>query len=373
MRILALAESLPTTENPAAGRFIWRHIEALSTWADVHPVHLVLTRRGAPTVRVGSRGLGGRRVTELVVGGPPVLAEVAAAHALSRLLVTLGADVLHSMAMESLLVAAATRKRAVPWVHTEHSSNVTDPPAGMVGRYVRGLRTGLKQPLLVTAVSGFLADGVTALGRTGPTRVVPNVVEVPPARSVRRAPGEPLLVAVGALVASKRPLLALTALADLRARGVPARLTWVGEGPLVDAFDREAERLGLSGVARRHPFCPPAEYAGLLRDADVFFLPTAFETFCVSAAEAIASGVPVVVGARGGQRDFVGPGTGRLVDSASPGDYADALADVLAADPALPHEASVADIRRAFSPTAVADAFLGAYRDAGVQVDVALP
>jgi glycosyltransferase involved in cell wall biosynthesis len=291
----------------------------------------------------------------------------------SRLLVTTGADVMHSMAMESLLVAAATRRRGVPWVHSEHSSNVTDPPAGLVGRYVTGLRRALRQPLLVTAVSAFLADGVTGTGRTGPTSVVPNVVEVPAPRSARRAPDEPLLVAVGALVASKRPMLALSTLAELRARGIPARLTWVGAGPLAESFDEGAARLGLSGVAQRHPFCPPEEYAGLLRDADVFFLPTAFETFCVSAAEAIASGVPAVVGARGGQRDFVGPANGRLVDSGSPGDYAEAIAEVLAADPALPSETSVAEVRRAFSPVAVADAFLGAYRDAGVRVDVGLP
>jgi glycosyltransferase involved in cell wall biosynthesis len=373
VRILALAESLPTTENPASGRFIWRHIEALSTWADVQPVHLVLTRRGAPTVRVVSRELEGRRVTELVAGGPPLLAEVAAAQALSRMLVASGADVLHSMAMESLLVAAATRRRAVPWVHTEHSSNVTHPPAGLVGRYVRGLRTALRQPLLVTAVSGFLADGVTALGRTGAIRVVPNVVAVPPARAARQAPGEPLLVAVGSLVSGKRPLLALAALAELRSRGVPARLTWVGQGPLASAFDQEAARLGLSGVARRHPFCPPEEYLALIREADVFFLPTEFETFCVSAAEAIASGVPVVVGATGGPRDFVGQGSGRLVDSGSSVDYADALAAVLAADPALPHEASVTEVRRAFSPAVVADGFQRAYRDAGVQGDARLP
>jgi glycosyltransferase involved in cell wall biosynthesis len=374
MRVLAVTESLPTTANPAAGRFIWRHIEALSTWADVHPVHLLLTRQGAaPTVRIGSRDLGGRRVIELIADGPPLLAEIAAARALSRLLVTVGADVLHSMAMESLLVAAATRRRGVPWVHSEHSSNVTDPPSGLVGRYVRGLRSALRRPLLVTAVSAFLADGVASLGRTRLTSVVPNVVDVPPARTARRASAEPLLIAVGALVASKRPMLALATLAELRSRGVPARLTWVGTGPLAGRFDEDVARLGLSGVARRHPFCPPEEYAALLRDADVFFLPTAFETFCVSAAEAIASGVPAVVGGRGGQRDFVGPGSGRLVDGGSAGGYADAISEVLAADPALPRAASVAEVRRAFSLTAVADAFLGAYRDAGVQADGRLP
>jgi L-malate glycosyltransferase len=371
MRILVLSESLPTDEAPASGRFIWRHTLALGQWAHVTPVHLVITRSWWPTVRLSQRVTEGRPVTEVRASGPPLLAEAAASFAVGRMLRS--ADVLHSMSMESLVTAACTRRRGRPWVHSEHSSNVTHPPAGLTGVIVRVLRLLLRRPVLVTCVSEFLATGVAALGRTRPTKVVPNVVTVPrlprsdspEARRGRRSE-EALIVAVGALVPSKRPLLALDTVAELRRRGLDVRLRWIGDGPLAADFDRALDRLALRSHVQRQGFLAPDEYLTVLRSAGIFLLPTAFETFCVSAAEAVACGLPVVLGATGGQSEFVDESNGVLVASDEPSAYADAVVDVLSASEPIPTPAAISTIRTRFSEETTAGLFADAYRSVGL-------
>jgi glycosyltransferase involved in cell wall biosynthesis len=375
MRILVLSESLPTDEAPASGRFIWRHTLALSRWAHVTPVHLVITRSWWPTVHMSQRVTEGRPVTELRASGPPVLAEVAASFAVGRMLRS--ADVLHSMAMESLITAACTRRRGRAWVHTEHSSNVTDPPGGSIGFIVRVLRLLLRRPVLVTCVSDFLATGVTAIGRTRPTKVVPNVVAVPrlqpfgsPESGGESRSEETLIVSVGALVPSKRPLLALETVAELRRRGLHVRLLWIGEGPLAADFDRALDAMYLRSHVQRRGFLAPEEYLTVLRSASVFLLPTAFETFCVSAAEAVACGLPVVLGERGGQSEFVNESNGVLVASVEPSAYADAVVQILSASEPIPTAAAIGTIRTRFSEATTAERFADAYRSVGLDPTV---
>jgi glycosyltransferase involved in cell wall biosynthesis len=201
---------------------------------------------------------------------------------------------------------------------------------------------------------------------------VPNVVEVPDVPPASRGGGA-LLVAAGALVPSKRPLLALAAVATLRHRGIDARLVWVGDGPLASDFDAEVARLGLGPFAERRAFCPPEAYFAVLRSADVFLLPTEFETFCVSAAEAIASGVPAVVGACGGQRDFVDDRSGVLVAGGDAVAYADAVSEMISRQGALPTADAVRDLRERFSPEVVGRQFRDAYRQAAIDPAADVP
>jgi glycosyltransferase involved in cell wall biosynthesis len=96
-------------------------------------------------------------------------------------------------------------------------------------------------------------------------------------------------------------------------------------------------------------------------------LPTAFETFCVSAAEAIACGLPVVLGATGGQSEFVDASNGVLVASDEASAYADAVVDVLSAPEAIPTTTSINAIRMRFSEPTTADRFADSYRSVGLE------
>jgi glycosyltransferase involved in cell wall biosynthesis len=109
------------------------------------------------------------------------------------------------------------------------------------------------------------------------------------------------------------------------------------------------------------PFLEPAEYLDRLRQADVFLLPSAYETFCVVAAEAIGCGVPVVVSDRGGQRDFVSGACGRLVAGDDPSTFADAVQDVLASTDRVALLAAAADLRTRFAEPAIGLAFDAVY------------
>ncbi|PYS13638.1 MAG: hypothetical protein DMG15_10530 [Acidobacteria bacterium] len=76
------------------------------------------------------------------------------------------------------------------------------------------------------------------------------------------------------------------------AKKVPARLTFVGDGPDLAALRRQAENLGIARVVnfmgfRENPF-------PLVRSADVFVLPSRYEGFGCVLIEAMCLGVPVV-------------------------------------------------------------------------------
>jgi glycosyltransferase involved in cell wall biosynthesis len=76
------------------------------------------------------------------------------------------------------------------------------------------------------------------------------------------------------------------------AKGVRARLTFVGDGPDLAALRRQAENLGIAHLVdfagfRENPF-------PLVRSADVFVLPSHYEGFGCVLIEAMCLGVPVV-------------------------------------------------------------------------------
>ncbi|MBO0770250.1 MAG: glycosyltransferase [Actinobacteria bacterium] len=123
----------------------------------------------------------------------------------------------------------------------------------------------------------------------------------------RYAAGEEvLLVHCGRLSVEKKPYRSLTALAGLRAAGVPAVLVVAGDGPLRRGLERRAARAGLP--ARFAGFLPErAAVAALLATADVVIAPGPVETFGLAALEALACGTPVVVSAGSALPEVIGP------------------------------------------------------------------
>jgi glycosyltransferase involved in cell wall biosynthesis len=69
-----------------------------------------------------------------------------------------------------------------------------------------------------------------------------------------------------------------------------------------------------------------------------------------------------VIGANGGQRDYIVEANGRLVTERTAAAYADAVQDILAAD--LDPASVAATISDRYSPEAVAAGYLAAYADA---------
>jgi len=147
--------------------------------------------------------------------------------------------------------------------------------------------------------------------------------------SLRRewAPGGELVVGYVGRLAHEKELGLLTAVQDLP--GV--RLVVVGDGPQRRQLERQLHRARFTGLMTGEDLS--AAFASL----DVFVHTGAHETFCQSAQEALASGVPVVAPAAGGLLDLVQPGANGLLFA--PGSAA-ALADCMRAHQASP------DVRR---------------------------
>ena len=250
-----------------------------------------------------------------------------------------GTDVLHSMAMSTLLPLTAldhTHALTLPWVHTEHWSGLTNPdtlgPALRAAIPVVG--HGLARPDLVTAVCEYLAAPIRALRRGLPTAVVPCIVE--PQDAVSEPPGGKDagsidMVTVGGLVERKDPLACLDVLAELTARDISATMTFVGEGPLRAHIE---ERLAADpALGERTRLTGNLDSTGVraeLARADVFIGPTRGDNFFVSAAEAITSGRPVVVSDAGGQTEYVTDANGTVLPlGADSRQWADAVVETV--------------------------------------------
>ena len=119
---------------------------------------------------------------------------------------------------------------------------------------------------------------------------------------------EDMVVGLSAVLRpEKNPLQLLDAAARLRGQGIPAKLLFIGDGPMRPAIEARARALALSDAV-----CITGlqqDVRPLLGACDVVALcSTAVETFSLAALEAMALGLPVVHSNVGGAAEMVRPG-----------------------------------------------------------------
>lgn len=361
MKVTAVSAWFPTKEAPSRGSFVVRDVHAISAHHDVRLIHLVPPQDDDGTRRVTVEGIDTLRIP-FSPSSPHTL--LPAARALRAALK--GADLVHTMAFPSLL-PLLPRRPEQPWVHTEHWSALTTPETLPASHQLalRGIKQALRRPDLTTAVCEFLAQPIREVRRGKPTTIVPCIVDpVSPVPRRDRSDGALRMVSTGGLIERKDPLVAVRTVAELVARGADPHLRWVGAGPLAEETERLASELG---VADRVVLVGTLDTEGVRRElgaADLFFGPTRADNFFVSAAEAIVSGRPVVLGATGGQGEYTLPAVGSLVKTQDPAAYADAILDVDARTRGLTSEDIAATIGDAFSTATVGDGYAVAYDQA---------
>ncbi|RRR43022.1 glycosyltransferase family 1 protein [Mycolicibacter terrae] len=141
----------------------------------------------------------------------------------------------------------------------------------------------------------------------------------------------PYILSVGAFYPYKNPLRLIEAFSVLRQDGFPHELVIVGSetpGMTRDDLSRHARSFGVGDALRLPGRVPRDDLENLYAGADVFVMPSLYETFGHPVLEAMALGCPVVAAHASSLPEVVGDAA-ELVDPTSPASIARGLADVL--------------------------------------------
>jgi glycosyltransferase involved in cell wall biosynthesis len=229
-----------------------------------------------------------------------------------------------------------------PTVATFHSvlARAERPIAALAGRLARTRNWAGRVHL--TAVSGRAARDRAVMLGAAPFHLLPNGLdtqfwdELGRGRVGSRAEGRRQtieLVSAMRLHPRKRPDVLIDAVAALTQNGSPVRLRIAGDGPLRGPLQRRIDGLGLAGRVELCGQLGRDGLAQLLREADLFLMPSLHESFGIAMLEARISGVPVLAMRRSGASDFLKSGEDSLlVDSDR--EFLEALQRFVA-DPAL--------------------------------------
>lgn len=179
----------------------------------------------------------------------------------------------------------------------------------------------------------------------------------PELRAAHAGTDDLVLLHCGRLSPEKRPERSVAALAELRARGVPAVLLVVGDGPHRDRLRATAARDRLPVRFLRY-VADRDLLARLLATADVVVAPGPVETFGLAALEALASGTPVVASAESALPEVLGA-AGLAATGGGPG-YADAVL-ALAARPVSERRTAARQQAERYPWSAAVAGFLAAH------------
>ncbi|MEM3433325.1 MAG: glycosyltransferase [Candidatus Methanomethyliaceae archaeon] len=342
MRVLFITAWYPTKEQPVGGVFVREHAKAVRLYDDVVVLHCAgpdpklkelwrlgqesdesLTE-GIVTYRVWHRGLSIPKVSYFIyLWGVFQAFRYITAHGFRP-------DIIHAHLFATGVPAVLIgRLYHIPVVITEHNSAF--PRRLLSQTAILRARFAFRWADLVLAVSMSLQKAIEGYGIRARFQVVPNVVDTSlffPRIDKPNEDNQKRLLFVGLLDSShiKGVPYLLQALAQLRQDRDDWHLDIVGDGPARAEYERMVADLSLGNKITFHGLKTKSEVAEFMRQADLFVLPSLFETFSVITAEALATGIPVLATRCGGPEEFVTDKLGLLVP---PGD-ADALCQGLA-------------------------------------------
>lgn len=186
-------------------------------------------------------------------------------------------------------------------------------------------------------------------------RVIPNGIDSSWFLVRRQKTREPLVIYIGRLVVEKGPLVLVDAMAEVVKKVPEARLLFAGTGPLQGEIASRIAAKGLEGRARLLGHLDDERLRDLYSKAWVAAFPSAYEPFGIVALEAMATGVPVVVGSAGGLREIVAGGeVGLVVEPNNPIALAEAITRLLS-DPEAAEAMAAKAKSRALSEYSWAD------------------
>jgi L-malate glycosyltransferase len=187
-----------------------------------------------------------------------------------------------------------------------------------------------RRAAVVSPVSNDLAHRLVPFVSDTPVMPVPNATDtrlfVPGERGVAE---HIKLLSVGNLVEVKGHRYLIDAVRILRESGVDVSVDILGDGELRPTLEDQAHCLGMHGAVRFHGYLRRPVVAQMMRDADVFVLPSLWENMPCVLLEAMASGLPSVATRVGGVPEIINRSTGVLAEPASATALAAAIGDVI--------------------------------------------
>ena len=347
MKVAVVAEFYPSRRDPVLG--VWAHRQALAARDAGAEVRVLVLHRIVPpraALRAGPKALAhelGARVSEpraqtldgLQVSyvsyvSPPrprtyaswgAWAAPALGVALRKLRRTFPFELVHAHNAVPAADAVRRARVGVPLIVSVHGGDVlytaAPPPLGSDAGILAVAR-GLGAARLTLANSQGIAELCRAHG-AGEVRVVHLGADLPRAPRAPRREGPPTLVTVGHLVARKRHVDVLRALAVLGRRHPALRYEIVGDGPERIALEGLAARLGVSDRVDMRGQLSPERAVEEAQRGTLFVMPSTEEAFGVAYIEAMAGGVPAI-GCRGepGPEEIAAAGDGFVL--VPPGD-----------------------------------------------------
>jgi glycosyltransferase involved in cell wall biosynthesis len=339
VKVLFLTNWYPTEEEPVKAVWVREHAKAVCLYDDVVVLHCVESAvalktlwrveretndslsEGIPTYRVSYRPSPIRRTSYVIY--------LWSTYRAFRQIVNRGfrPDIIHVHIYDAggpaLLIG---RLHHTPVVVSEHFSSF---PRQLLGRLdIFKAWLAFRWANRVLPVSDALQRAIERYGIRAHFQVIPNVADTTrfaPASHLGRDTHRKRILFVGQLVPVKGVRYLLHALSRLRQKRDDWHLDIVGEGDARLEYERLAVDLKLRDKVAFHGLKTRQEVAEFMRRADLFALSSLCETFSAPAAEALASGTPVLATRCGGPEEFVTDDVGVLV---APGD-AEALCEGL--------------------------------------------
>ena len=238
-------------------------------------------------------------------------------------------DVIHSHFYAAAAPARhLARRLGIPYVHTEHSSNLAAPDPG---KYVSSsgmamMRLVFGAAAVVTFVGKNQLAAAESLRLPGRFTILPNPVQ-PACFAVKAASSERRrrLVTVGDLIPRKRHDLLLRAFALVHARDPAVELDIVGAGPEEPRLRDLLRDLDIGTAARLLGALPREAVAETLSRSDLYVHTSERESFGVSIVEALLTGLPIVSVRCGGVTDELSPHSSIVIESDEPAELARAI------------------------------------------------
>lgn len=331
MKVLFLANWLPTTDDPGNGLFVREHARAISqAGADLLVLHVRLMdgplRMAISTEVFEDEGLKGLRVT--IKGRMWKLAYLwywwqfrLVRRALRRAGIDLrDIDLVHSNVVHpsGVIGDLLAQELSVPHVITEHWTRLEQYFSKDL-LSSQGARA-YRRAAMIFPVSEYLA-GVVAryAGKQAVIKVVPNVVPGEMFHERVRNSRDEIRLLMAARwnrtkLAHKRPDLVIDALTQLqREGGRHYLLQVVGGGNRISELRARCDSLGVRAEFLGHQ--GKERLAELMSEADLFLHPTERETFSLVVAEALKCGTPVVASNVGAIPELLELDSGILVSN----------------------------------------------------------